>query len=109
MNRLEQMLAEMSKLRGIKLDFVVPTLMITFIVTVGLGVVMGVTSIIGINDSMDSKGHALSSFLAKVAPNYVTNYDLAALQGFVDELAKNSDVVYASFSDKDGRILSETK
>jgi methyl-accepting chemotaxis protein len=95
-------------LNGIKFQFVVPTLIITFAVTLVLGVVLGAMSISSTNESMDSKGKTVAAFLAKVAPAYITNYDLTALEGFVNELAKNNDVAYTAFFDKDKKVLAES-
>lgn len=97
-----------SKLKGIRYQFVVPTLMISCIVTILLGAIMGGMMVAGVNETMDSRGRTVSTFLAKIAPPYITNYDLQALQSFVDELGRNSEVAYAAYMNKSGRVLAET-
>lgn len=104
---LEKKLGSYTQLKGIKYQFVVPTLVITFGVTLTLGLVLSAISLSGINDSMNSKGQAILAFLTKVSPTYISNYDLTALESFVGELAKNSDVAYAAFYDKSGKVLAE--
>ncbi len=97
-----------TKMKGIKFQFVVPTLAISFVVMLVLGTVLGTITITGVNESMDSKGRAISAFLSKVAPSYIVNYDLTALESFVRELAKNEDVAYSAFYDKDRNVLAQT-
>ena len=102
-------LQTLSNLKGIKFQFVVPTLFISFIVMLSLGVVLGAITITGVYESVDSKGKTVSVFLSKVSISYITNYDLTALESFVTELSKNSDVAYAVFVDKDKNVLAESK
>jgi hypothetical protein len=102
-----QELQNLTKMSGIKFQFVVPTLVISFTVMLILGIVLGTITITGVNNSMDSKGKAIAAFLSKVAPSYIVNYDLSALESFVRELAKNEDVAYAAFFDKDKQTLAQ--
>ncbi len=97
-----------TNLKGIKFQFVVPTLVISFAVTLVLGIILGAITLTSVNESMDSKGKTVSGFMSKVAPSYITNYDLSALESFVHELAKNSDVAFAAFYDKDTKVLAES-
>lgn len=99
---------ERTQLSGIKFQFVVPTLIIVFAATLALGVVLGTVTIYSANEAMKSKGQTVANFLSKVAPSYITNYDLTALDGFVSELQKNEDVAYAAFYDKDKKVLAES-
>lgn len=101
-------LEKKTKLTGIKFQFVVPTLIIVFSATLILGLILGSINVYSTNESMESKGKTVSTFLSKVAPSYITNYDLTALEGFVNELQKNSDVAYAVFYDKDKKVLAES-
>lgn len=101
-------LQERTKLTGIKFQFVVPTLIIVFASTLALGIVLGTITTYSANEAMESKGQTVANFLSKVAPSYITNYDLTALDGFVAELQKNSDVAYAVFYDKDKKVLAES-
>lgn len=103
----ESHLKSFTKMKGIKFQFVVPTLAISLVVMLILGTVLGIITITGVNESMDSKGRAISAFLSKVAPSYIVNYDLSALESFVRELAKNDDVAYAGFHDKDKNVLAQ--
>ena len=101
-------LQERSKLTGIKFQFVVPTLIIVFAATLVLGVVLGTKTIYNASVAMESKGQTVANFLSKVAPSYILSNDRTALGGFVTELQKNSDVVYAAFYDKDEKVLAES-
>lgn len=101
-------LQEKTKLTGIKFQFVVPTLVIVFAATLVLGIILGTITVYSANEAMESKGKTVANFLSKVAPSYITNYDLTALDGFVSELQKNSDVAYAAFYGKDQKVLAES-
>lgn len=101
-------LQERTQLAGIKFQFVVPTLIIAFAATLALGIVLGSITIYSASEAMESKGQTVANFLSKVAPSYISNYDLTALDGFVTELQKNSDVAYAAFYDKDKKVLAES-
>lgn len=101
-------LEKRTQLKGIKFQFVVPTLIIVFASTLALGVILGTITVYSANEAMQSKGQTVANFLSKVAPSYITNYDLTALEGFVNELQKNSDVGYAAFYDKDKKVLAES-
>lgn len=105
---LEKMNINIADMKGIKYRFVVPTLVITFWVVVILGTVLGAIAITGVNDSMNSKGKAIAAFLSKAGTSYIANYDLSALESFARELAKNSDVAYAAFYDKDNAVLAQS-
>lgn len=107
-NGLMSYLQRKTKLTGIKFQFVVPTLIIVFTATLALGIILGTITVYSANKAMESKGKTVASFLSKVAPSYITNYDLTALDGFVSELQKNSDVAYAVFYDKDNKVLAES-
>ena len=106
--RFMSYLQERTKLTGIKFQFVVPTLIIVFASTLVLGIVLGAISIFSAGRATESQGQTLANFLSKVAPSYIANDDLTALDGFVTELQKNSDVAYAVFYDKDQKVLAES-
>lgn len=59
------------------------------------------------NALMDSKGEALSSFLQNVSPPFLTNYDLTALERFVEKAKSDTDVAFAAFYDEKGKRLTE--
>ncbi len=106
--RFMNYLQERTELTGIKFQFVVPTLIIVFTATLALGILLGSITIYSAKEAMESNGQTVANFLSKVAPSYITNYDLTALDGFVIELQKNSDVAYAAFYDKDKKVLAES-
>jgi methyl-accepting chemotaxis protein len=96
-----------TNIKGIRYQFVVPTLIITFVVMLVLGIILGTITVTGVSESMSSKGRAITAFLSKVAPSYILNYDLSALESFVTELAKNDDVAYVAFFDKQNAVLAQ--
>ncbi len=101
-------LQKKTELRGIKFHFVVPTLIIVFAATLALGVSLGSIAVYSASASMASKGETVATFLSKVAPPYISSNDHTALQGFVAELQKNSDVAYAAFYDNNNKVMAES-
>jgi methyl-accepting chemotaxis protein len=65
------------------------------------------TSAIEVGNMMDSKGQALVTFLQNVSPTYLTNYDLSALDRFVDNSKADPEVSFAVFFDDKGKVLTQ--
>ncbi len=68
---------------------------------------------VGINNSllrsqMEKRASAMANYMAKTSVFYYTNYDLGALDGFVQEVIKDPDVVYAVFYDENKKPLTVT-
>ena len=68
---------------------------------------------VGINNAllksqMEKRGNTMASYMAKTSVFYYTNYDLGALDGFVQEVIKEPDVVYAVFYDENKKPLTVT-
>jgi len=74
----------------------------------GLGTIMINKNYFTARSLMESKGNALANTLAQISANYVMNYDLQALELFVNEALKDPDVVFAIFYDANRKPLTET-
>lgn len=61
-----------------------------------------------IKAQMEKRGIAMANYMAKTSIFYYTNYDLGALDGFVQEVIKDPDVVYAVFFDENKQALTVT-
>lgn len=57
---------------------------------------------------MEKRGKAMVNYMAKTSIFYYTNYDLGALDGFVQEAIKDPDLVYAVFYDENRKALTVT-
>ncbi len=53
-----------------------------------------------IREQMDARGDAMVKYMAKTSIYYYRNFDLGALDGFVKEIIKTPDVVYAVYYDE---------
>jgi methyl-accepting chemotaxis protein len=53
-----------------------------------------------IREQMDARGDAMVKYMAKTSIYYYRNFDLGALDGFVKEVLKTPDVVYAVYYDE---------
>lgn len=54
------------------------------------------------NRQVEKNAELTAAFVAAVVTPYITNYDLTAMGGFVKELNRDGDVVYAEFFDANG-------
>ena len=52
-----------------------------------------------IHEQMDARGNAMVKYMAKTSIYYYHNFDLGALDGFVKEIIKTPDVVFAVYYD----------
>lgn len=96
----------MATFKSLRARLLVPTLAVSI-------VVMAAATMFGSNMVVDHLNkrfvlqaeHTIAMF-ANVSAPYITNYDLTALGGFVSELLKDEQVVFAEFLDTDDRSLT---
>lgn len=48
-----------------------------------------------LTQTLSEKGHSASNFLARIAPQGILSYDYLLLEGYVEELSADPDIVYA--------------
>lgn len=56
--------------------------------------------------ALDDKGETASNFLARIAPQGLLAYDYLLLEGYVEELSTDPDIVYAVIFDRTGKPLT---
>ena len=81
-------------LNTINKKFLIPTLILTVILLSGLGAIMVEKNHATTRSVMESKGNAMADLLAQISINYIMNYDLSALEGFVKETLKDQEVAF---------------
>ena len=84
----------------------VPSLLFIFIFFVILTAVNIRVNHALFRSQMESMGNAMAHYMATTSLFYYVNYDLGALDGFVKEAVKDSNVVYAVFYDENGLPLT---
>ncbi len=57
-------------------------------------------------NNLISKGEGLISFIAQIAPESIRTFDFARIDGYVSEICKDKEVLYAACYDKDGKVLT---
>lgn len=92
---------------SISKKFLVPTLIFMVILLSGLGQIIIEKNQTTVRSLMDSKGNAMAGLLAQISVNYLMNYDLSALEGFVRETLKDPEVAFVVFYDADKKPLTE--
>ncbi len=94
------------KLDTIGKKLMIPLTVLTTILLVGLGTIMILNNQSSIKTMMDSKGNSLANLLEKISTPYILNYDFPALEGFVQEAIKDTDVAFVIFHDETGKVLT---
>ncbi|MFA6016251.1 MAG: methyl-accepting chemotaxis protein [Gallionellaceae bacterium] len=84
-------------MKSLTLKILLPTLAALLIGMTLLGIALYVQMGGSATKQMESSQEVTASFVAQVSASYITNYDLPSLSGFIKELTKNGDIVYAEF------------
>jgi methyl-accepting chemotaxis protein len=100
-------LKDLLTFNSINKKFLVPTLIFMVILLSGLGKIIVDKNQTTVRSLMDSKGNAMAGLLAQISVNYVMNYDLSALEGFVRETVKDPEVAFVVFYDANKKTLTE--
>ncbi|MBI3803082.1 MAG: HAMP domain-containing protein [Nitrospirae bacterium] len=95
-------------LNSISKKFLIPAIIFMVILLGGLGTIMINKNHATIQYLMESKGNALANNLARISANYVMNFDLQALELFVNEALRDPDVVFVVFYDAERKPLTES-
>jgi methyl-accepting chemotaxis protein len=91
---------DLFKFNSVEKKFLVPILLFTFTLFVLIAMAGLATNSSIIRSQIDTRGSAMANYMAKTSLFYYNNYDLGALDGFVKEVIKDPDVVYAVFYDE---------
>ncbi|MBI5097628.1 MAG: methyl-accepting chemotaxis protein [Nitrospirae bacterium] len=87
----------MFRLNTISKKLLVPTLALTLLLTCSIGILLMINNYSTIHSMMDSKGNAMASFMAKISAEYYANFDFLALEDFVKEISKDTEIEFAVF------------
>lgn len=101
-------LQKQATFNSISKKFLIPAILIMVILLGGLGTLMINQNHATLESLMESKGNALANTLSQISANYVMNYDLQALELFVNEAMKDPDMVFAVFYDAEKKPLTES-
>ncbi len=83
-----------------------PTLILTFLLLVGLGILMLKQGRQNAQALMVSKGEALVNLLQKISVPYIVNYDYPSLDAFVKEAIRDPEVAFLVFYDTKAKQLT---
>jgi methyl-accepting chemotaxis protein len=92
--------------RGLRWQILVPTLLTTSLLLVSLGVFMVLRSAARTEVLLKSKAESTATLLATIGAPYIVNYDYPSLEGFVEEAAKDPEVVFVIFCDANAKPLT---
>lgn len=96
------------KFNSIRKKFLVPTLILTIFLITMSGAIIVKMNQNTIYSMMEARGNSMANLLSHIGANYVLNYDLSALEGFVREGMKDRAVKFIVFSDVDRKPLTES-
>lgn len=88
--------------------FLVPMVIFTFVLLSALGWTLIRQNGQTISEMLNKKGNNQADLLAHISANYVTNYDLSALEGFVKESSRDPDMAFVVFYDSQKKPLTES-
>ncbi|MBI3595081.1 MAG: HAMP domain-containing protein [Nitrospirae bacterium] len=93
---------------SIRKKFLVPTLSLTLFLISLSGAIIVKMNQGTIYAMMEERGNSTASLLSQISANYLLNYDLSALEGFVQEGMKDPEMKFILFSDADHKPLTDT-
>lgn len=98
----------MLKLNSLTLrsKIIAATVLMTAILLMSLGAFMMFRSNRLMQSALDSKALSLATLAQQIAGPYINNYDYPALDAFVKEVIKDSDVEWVVFFDGKGTVLT---
>lgn len=96
------------KLTTLRSKILVPTVLITTVLLLGLGTFMTMRSKTTMAAILNSKVQALATFQEKVGIPYINNFDYPALDGIVREAVKDAEVEFLVFFDAKGKLLTKS-
>lgn len=91
---------EGGKMKSISRTFLLSSLVFVVSFVVLLAFISIKTNNDQIRNQMDARGDAMVKYMAKTSIYYYRNFDLGALDGFVKEIIKTPDVVFAVYFDE---------
>ncbi|MBU0676222.1 MAG: methyl-accepting chemotaxis protein [Proteobacteria bacterium] len=94
------------RFNSVEKKFLVPILLFTFTLFALIAMAGLTTNSSLIREQIDTRGSSMARYMAKTSLFYYYNYDLGALDGFVQEVIKDPDVVYAVFFDENRKALT---
>jgi methyl-accepting chemotaxis protein len=94
------------KLDSIGKKLLVSSVLLASVVLGALGATLVAQQGRTLQSMMHSKADGLVTIMSTISVPYVINYDLSALEGFVQQATKDPDVAYAEFFDADGKSLT---
>ena len=94
------------RLDTINKKFLLPMLLLVTILTGALGGVLVVQQYRELTSMMESKSESVTTMLATIAAPYLNNYDFPALEGFVKQTVKDTDVAFAEYYDTEAKSLT---
>ena len=93
--------------KTIRAKILVATVSTTAFLLLAMGAFMMFRSNSLMQKALDSKAYSLISLAEQVGSPYIANYDYPALDAFVKEVVKDSDVKWLVFYDPKGTILTK--
>ncbi|MFI5304157.1 MAG: methyl-accepting chemotaxis protein [Nitrospiria bacterium] len=95
------------RFNSIRKKFLVPTLLLTVVLITVSGAIIVKMNQKTIYSMMEERGNSTANLLSHISVNYVLNYDLSALEGFVNEGLKDPTLNFIVFSDVDHKPLTD--
>ncbi|MBI5076445.1 MAG: methyl-accepting chemotaxis protein [Nitrospirae bacterium] len=95
------------KVRTIGAKLLIFTIVFTVVLLGGLGMYMVRTNYSFALSMMNTRGESMANFLDRIGVNYISYYNLVAIDSFVEQAVKDPDIKFAAFYDDQKRPLSQ--
>jgi methyl-accepting chemotaxis protein len=92
---------------GLQAKLLVPLLSVIVIIMSSVSFVQYQISAKDLSISMQVKAQGLATLLANISVNFIVNFDLSALERFVEHSLKDSSIAYVVFYDENNKPLTE--
>ncbi len=92
---------------GLQAKLLVPLLSVVVIIMSSVGVVQYQISTKDLTKTMHSKAENLVILLTNISVNFIVNFDLSALERFVEHSVKDPSIAYVVFYDENQKPLTE--
>lgn len=105
--RLVQQIRRYFATWSLQRKILVPLLTVVVVIMTAVGYVQYLTSAADLIKATHGRATTLLSFLSNVSGTFITNYDLSALERFVEHSMKDSEVIYVVFYDEKNKPMTE--
>ena len=101
------MKVQASSLRSVTAKFMIFTVLLTVLLLGAQGIYVVRSNNSLARAMLQARGEAMTNFMEQIGKNYITYYNIAALDSFAQQAVKDQEIAFAAFYDDKGRPLTQ--